>query len=421
MTVKRGEPGARGGPPTGDLSPSATIVVTTPPPSVPNSPAYDLDALRRNEFPWAARGDAIYLNNASTGPLPSRTVAALDAFTRTRAEPFRMTDALQFGTLDRSRELCARLVGAEARQIALMVNTTYGINLAARSLPLAAGDVVLTFDREFPANVYPWMALARAKGVELRLVPCRPDRTPDEDALLAMLDAEARVRVVTLSWVSFATGYRVDLERIGAACRARGVYFVVDAIQGVGAAALDVKRCGVDILACGAQKWLMSPWGTGFVYVREELVTELEPSVVGWMSVRGSDDFSRLVEYDFTYRDDARRFEVITLPFQDFAGLNASLELMFELGPAAAEAQVGALASRIVRWAEERDDVRLVTPAHPSRRAGIVAVAPRDPAAASARLTAAGVSHSLREGSIRLSPHCYNTAEEVDAALEVLG
>ena len=421
MTVKRGEPGARGGPPTGDLSPFATIVVTNPPPSVPSSPAYDLDALRRNEFPWAARGDAIYLNNASTGPLPSRTVAALDAFTRTRAEPFRMTDALQFGTLDRSRELCARLVGAEARQIALMVNTTYGINLAARSLPLAAGDVVLTFDREFPANVYPWMALARAKGVELRLVPCRPDRTPDEDALLAMLDAEPRVRVVTLSWVSFATGYRVDLERIGAACRARGVYFVVDAIQGVGAATLDVKRCGVDILACGAQKWLMSPWGTGFVYVREELVTELEPSVVGWMSVRGSDDFSRLVEYDFTYRDDARRFEVITLPFQDFAGLNASLELMFELGPAAAEAQVGALASRIVRWAEERDDVRLVTPAHPSRRAGIVAVAPRDPAAASARLTAAGVSHSLREGSIRLSPHCYNTAEEVDAALEVLG
>ncbi|HWJ21023.1 MAG TPA: aminotransferase class V-fold PLP-dependent enzyme [Gemmatimonadaceae bacterium] len=388
---------------------------------MPNSPAYDLDALRRNEFPWAARGDAIYLNNASTGPLPSRTVAAVDAFTRTRAEPFRMTDALQFGTLDRSRELCARLVGAEARQIALMVNTTYGINLAARSLPLAAGDVVLTFDREFPANVYPWMALARAKGVELRLVPCRPDRTPDEDALLATLDAEPRVRVVTLSWVSFATGYRVDLERIGAACRARGVYFVVDAIQGVGAATLDVKRCGVDILACGAQKWLMSPWGTGFVYVREELVTELEPSVVGWMSVRGSDDFSRLVEYDFTYRDDARRFEVITLPFQDFAGLNASLELMFELGPAAAEAQVGALASRIVRWAEERDDVRLVTPAHPSRRAGIVAVAPRDPAAASARLTAAGVSHSLREGSIRLSPHCYNTAEEVDAALEVLG
>jgi selenocysteine lyase/cysteine desulfurase len=265
------------------------------------------------------------------------------------------------------------------------------------------------------------MALARAKGVELKLVPCRPDRTPDEDALLAAIESDPRVRVVTLSWVSFATGYRVDLERIGAACRARGVYFVVDAIQGVGAATLDVKRCGVDILACGAQKWLMSPWGTGFVYVREGLVGELEPNAVGWMSVRGSDDFSRLVEYDFTYRDDARRFEVITLPFQDFAGLNASLELLFELGPAAVEAHVRALAGRIVRWAQSRDDVTLVTPADASRRAGIVSVAPRDPAAASARLTAAGVSHSLREGAIRLSPHCYNTAGEVDAALGALG
>ena len=333
---------------------------------------YDVEALRRAEFPFTQRGDTIYLNNASTGPLPARTVAAVEAWTRRRAEPWRITDPELFATMARARSLIARLIGADDGEIALMSNTTHGINLAARALPLGPGDVVLSFDREFPANVYPWMALARAKGVELRLVPCRPDRTPDEDALLAMLDAEPRVRVVTLSWVSFATGYRVDLERIGAACRARGVYFVVDAIQGVGAATLDVKRCGVDILACGAQKWLMSPWGTGFVYVREELVTELEPSVVGWMSVRGSDDFSRLVEYDFTYRDDARRFEVITLPFQDFAGLNASLELMFELGPAAAEAQVGALASRIVRWAEERDDVRLVTPAHPSRRAGDV-------------------------------------------------
>jgi len=390
-------------------------------PSAESRTSYDVDALRRVEFPWAARGDAIYLNNASTGPLPVRTVAAVYAFTRARAEPYRMTEALQFGTLDRSRELCARLIGAEPRQIALMVNTSYGLNLAARALPLRAGDVVLSFDREFPANVYPWMAMQRAAGVELRLVPCRPDRTPDEDALLAMLDTDDRVRVVSVSWVSFATGYRVDLERIGAACRERGVYFVVDAIQGVGATTLDVRKCQVDLLACGAQKWLMSPWGTGFVYVRDGLVDALEPNAVGWMSVRGSDDFSRLVDYDFTYRDDARRFEVITLPFQEFAGLNASLELLLELGPAAVEAHVRALGDRVLRWAAERDDVALVTPAHPARRAGIVSVAPADPVAASARLTAAGVSHSLREGAIRLSPHCYNTADEVDAALAALG
>ena len=387
---------------------------------VSHAMGYDVEALRRSEFPWAARGEAIYLNNASTGPLPRRTTAAVEAFTRLRAEPFRMTEAVQFGTLERSRELVARLVGATAREIALMVNTTYGLNLAARSLPLAAGDVVLGFDREFPANVYPWMALERRSGIEFRMLPCDAGRLPDEEALLRAIEREPRVKVVTLSWVSFATGYRVDLERIGAACRERGIYFVVDAMQGVGACTLDLARLQVDILACGGQKWLMSPWGSGFVYVRDELLSRLEPSAVGWMSVRGSDDFARLVNYDFTYRDDARRFEVITLPFQEFAGLNASLELLFELGPGAVEAHVASLADRIVGWAGSRSDVRLVTPRDRARRAGIISLAPRDPAGASARLTRAGVSHSLREGAIRLSPHCYNTVAEVDAALAEL-
>ncbi|MFL5578482.1 MAG: aminotransferase class V-fold PLP-dependent enzyme [Gemmatimonadaceae bacterium] len=397
--------------------------MTTSAPRVPQpaSRAYDVRALRRAEFPWADGGGEVYLNNASTGPLPARTVAAVDEFTRLRAAPFRMPDELQFGTLERSRELCARLVGASPRSIALMVNTTYGLNLAARALPLAPGDVVLTFDREFPANVYPWMALDRARGVELRRVPCGDGRLPDEAALHRALDAEPRVKAVSVSWVSFATGYRIDLARLGAACRERGVWFVVDAIQGLGAATLDLAALHVDLLACGGQKWLMSPWGTGFVYVRDELVERLEPAAVGWMSVKGSDDFTRLTDYDLAWRDDARRFEVLTLPFQEFAGLNASLELLFELGPAAVEGHVTRLAQRIVDWAAGRDDVRLVTPADPSRRAGIVSLVPRDAAAASARLTRAGVSHSLREGAVRLSPHCYNTAEEVEAALEVLG
>ena len=385
----------------------------------PRAP-YDVDALRRAEFPWAAAGESVYLNNASTGPLPRRTTAAVEKFTRLRAEPFRLSDAMQFETLERARELTARLVGASPREIALMVNTSYGINLAARALPLTAGDVVLGFDREFPANVYPWMALERRAGVELRVVPCRDGRLPDEEALMRELERDPRVKAVSVSWVSFATGYRVDLERMGAACRERGVYFVVDAIQGVGAATLDLSRLHVDILACGAQKWLLSPWGTGFVYVRDELLSRLEPVAVGWMSVRGSDDFSRLVDYDFTYRDDARRFEVITLPFQDFAGYAASLELLHELGPSVVAAHVSGLADRIVRWADARSDVSLVTPRDAARRAGIVSLAPRDPAAASARLTRAGISHSLREGAIRVSPHCYNTAAEVDAALAVL-
>jgi selenocysteine lyase/cysteine desulfurase len=359
----------------------------------------------------------VYLNNASTGPLPERTVDAVSTFTRRRAEPWRITDPEIFEIMRRARTLAAGLVGASPDEIAVMPNTTYGINLAARALPLRDGDVVLSFDREFPANVYPWMALG-AQGVRLEQLPCVDD-LPDEAALLRALE-RPEVRVVAVSWVQFSTGYCVDLERLGALCRAHGKYLVVDAIQGVGARPLDVRACHVDILACGAQKWLLSPWGSGFAYVRRELIGALEPSSVGWMAVRGADDFTRLVDYDFTLRDDARRFEVLTLDYAAIVGMIASLELLHELGPDAVAAHVRGLVDRVVAWAESRDDVRLVTPADPARRAGIVAVAPHDPAAASARLKAAGVIHSLREGAVRLAPHGYNTDDEIDRALAAL-
>jgi selenocysteine lyase/cysteine desulfurase len=156
------------------------------------------------------------------------------------------------------------------------------------------------------------------------------------------------------------------------------------------------------------------------VYVREALVRELEPAFVSWMAVRGSDDFTRLTDYDLTWRDDARRFEFITLPFQDFAGMNESLELLLEIGPDAAALHVATLADEIVRWAVEQPDVELVTPSAPERRSGIISVRPADPAAASARLKAAGVVHSLREGAVRLSPHFYNTMDEVQRALAIM-
>ena len=137
--------------------------------------------------------------------------------------------------------------------------------------------------------------------------------------------------------------------------------------------------------------------------------------------MRGADDFARLTDYDPTLRDDARRFEVLTLPFHDFAGLAESLALFEELGPAAVAAHVEALADRVVRWAADRDDVALVTPADRARRAGVLSLRPRDPAAAAARLAAARVVHSVREGAVRLSPHGYNTPDEIDCALAALG
>ena len=337
--------------------------------------------LRALEYPWAIPGDHIFLNHASTGPLPQRAVRALNEANALRAQPWRYSQELQFGTLAKARAAVGRLINADPAEIALMVNTSYGLNLAARALPFQAGDIIVTSDREYPSNIYPWMELEVARGITLRRIPC-VGVLPDEDAIIATLD-EPRVRAVVLSWVSFATGYRIDLDRIGTACRERGIWFILDAIQGVGATPLDVRAAKVDVVACGGQKWLLSPWGTGFVWLRPDLVQTLRPADVSWMATRDSDDFTRLTDYDFTYREDARRFEMITLPYQDFIGLNTSLDMFFEVGLDTVYGRVERLADQIVEWALGRSDVRLVTPADRSHRAGTVAVAPRDPAAAS--------------------------------------
>jgi len=379
---------------------------------------FDVARLRAQEFPWTERESTIYLNNASTGPLPDRTVRAMAAFNALRAEPYRLTDKDEFDTVAHTRELVAKLINASPSEIACMVNTSYGINVAARALPLEAGDIVVGFDREFPANVYPWMALER-RGIRTMRLATDANGVPDERALIAALD-HPHVKVVAASWVQFSTGFRTDLATIGRLCRERGIWFVVDAIQGLGAATLDVTACHIDLLACGGQKWLLSPWGSGFLYVRDELARTLEPGDVGWLAMRASLDFAHLVDYEFGYLDDARRFEVITLPFQDFAGFNASLELLHELGPADVERTVNVLVDAAIEWADGRNDVRLVTPADRAHRAGIIALAPADLVAATERLTRAHVTHAVREGCIRLSPHCYNTRQEVLHALSVM-
>ena len=379
---------------------------------------YDVQALRRREFPWMDPATAVFLNSASTGPLPQRAVDAAVRFTQLRATPQKLGDDLLFGMFARSRELIATLIGARTTEIALAANTGYGINVAAGALPLAPGDVVVVPDGEFGANMYPWLAIVPRRGGVVRKIPMRGGLLDEEEVLRTI--EEPRVKIVALSWVGFATGYRADLATIGRKCRERGIYFVVDAIQGLGPMSLDIRAANVDILACGAQKWLLSPWGSGFMYVRDELVRELTPPIVSWLAVKGSDDFRRLLDYDLTWRDDARRFEFITLPFQDFAGMNASLELVLELGPAAIAAHVAALADDVVAWAQARRDMRLVTPAGREKRAGIVCVAPGDAESVSQRLRDAGIAHSLREGGIRLSIHCFTTRDDVARALRVM-
>ena len=379
----------------------------------------DLESLRAREFPWEAHGEAIHFDHASVGPLPQCVRDALDAYGLKRAEPHRLGMDDFFPVLDRARELTARLIGASAGEIALMTNTSWGVNLAAYSLPLGPGDIVLGSQGEFPANVYPWMAAAKARGFRFELLPL-DGSTVDENAVMRRIGSDSRVKCVALSWVSFWSGSRIDLGRIGAACRARGIWFAVDAIQGLGAVELDLRSTPVDIVSSGAQKWLCSPWGSGFSYVRKELVPALEPPAAGWLAQASSGDFGRFLDYDPAWHTDARRFEVGTIPYQDIVGMNASLGLFLELGPARIAAHVQALTTRLVEWAQTAEGVRLLTPGAPERRAGIVAFATTDLDRDSQRLKQAKVTHSVREGAIRLAPHFHNSMAEVERVIDVL-
>jgi cysteine desulfurase/selenocysteine lyase len=378
------------------------------------SPGYDLAELRRTEFPWTR--DTVYLNNASVGPLPERTRMVLEAFNRKRAAPFQLPDRDLMTTMAESRRLAAALIGAVPEEIALTINTGFGLSLAARALPLRSGDIVLASDREFPANVYPWMLL-KDIGVTLELAPTTAEGWPDEEHLLERL-RDPRVRVLAVSLVQFSNGYTVDLPRLSAATRDSGTYLVVDAIQGVGQVPVDVRKAPVDLLACGAQKWLLSPWGSGFVYVRRELVRELRPAITGWMAFEGTDDFTRLIQYNDTLRGDARRFELITLPYQDFAGMNASLGLLLALGIPRIRQHLSRLHAPLFAWAQ-RSGARVVSPTG-ERGSGILCVAPSNVGEAFRALKAAHVICSMREGAIRLSPHAYNTLDEMERVVSVL-
>lgn len=376
--------------------------------------SHDVEALRREEFPFPAH--QIYLNAASTGPLPRRTLAAVQEILRGRAAPFTLSDERLMGILASARRRAAALIGADHEEIALATNTTYGVNLAAGMLPWQPGDVVVVSAGEFPANVLPWRWLAR-RGVRAEIVPVTAEGWPDEARLLERVRDPA-VRALAVSHVQFHTGYRADLDTLSAACRAHGAYLIVDAIQALGVVPFDVRATPVDILACGAQKWLLSPWGAGFVYVRRELIPTLEPAAIGWLAVDSGEGFGSLIQYNMTLHRDARRYEQVTLPFQDFAGMITSLALLSEIGPDAARDHLVAMHEPVRRWAARRG-VRVATP-DGARAAGILALAPPEPDRVNAHLAAAGIVASVREGLLRLSPHVYTTLEEMERVVEVL-
>jgi cysteine desulfurase / selenocysteine lyase len=373
--------------------------------------------VRATEF--ARLADSIYLNAASYGPLPDRSLAAGRLFQERRAAAALQIDDFN-ANLARARRACARLVNATEAEIALTPNTSVGLNLAADLVRAHCTDgrrAIVVPDREFPANVYGWLSLQR-DGFRVEIMPVNSAGLPREDALLERI-SRGDVAALAISAVQFATGYRADLTRLGAACREHGVLFVVDAIQALGAVPVDVADACIDVLASGGQKWLCGPFGAGFVYVRHGLGMAHEPHRPGWLSFRSTADFTRLLDYSWDLWDDARRYEVGSLGVQSFVELAHSVELILEVGVDRILDHIRSLHAPLLDWARACPGAEplLCGPAHTS---GILAIRVEDAAALNAALAAEHVSCVTREGAVRFAPHFYNTATEMERVVRVL-
>jgi selenocysteine lyase/cysteine desulfurase len=363
-------------------------------------------------FPVAER--YAYFNHAGVSPMNIRTAAAIRGFAkRTVEEPFDAIRDDMTAMLADLRQRIATLIDARSvDEIALMSNTAMGVNTAALSLPLRAGDNVLVLEGDYPANIYPWMNLAH-RGVLTKIVPA-PSGGLDLDLLESRIDK--RTRAIGMSTVVFATGFRNDLEAVGRLCKERGIYFVVDCIQSLGALPFDVQAIGADFVACGSQKWLLGPLGSGFLFARREILDELVPGAyVGTSSVVDSANF---LDYNFTLLPTAERFNIGTSNSISHYGLHASISLIQEVGVEAIAERVLMLAGVAIGALQERG-LRVSTPdlAH---RSGIVIVEVDNPEATVARLKAENIITIQRGKGIRIAPHFYNTEEEIMRAVELL-
>jgi selenocysteine lyase/cysteine desulfurase len=309
----------------------------------------------------------------------------------------------------------AALVNATPEEIGFVQNTSHGLNIAAQSLPLDPEDNVIFCDMEFPANVYPWMLASEQRGFEARCIPHDGGGLTVE-ALEA--HADERTCAVAVSSVQFLTGFRTDLAAIGQWCAERDVIFVVDGIQSLGAVPMDVEAYQIDFLASGAVKWLMGPMGIGFIYCRKDLIERMTPPMAGSLSVMGWEDWR---DYDMTFPADARRFYLGGPNFVGMTGMLASVELLLETGIEEIDRWTLHLTDQLITDLQDRG-YNVASNLDPARRSPIVSFSvPGDPETALTQLKEAGVIVSKREEYIRVSPHGYNTEEEIARVGQVLG
>ena len=306
----------------------------------------------------------------------------------------------------------ARAIGARAADIAFMRSTSDGALMVANGLDWREGDEIILSDDEFGANAYPWLNL-RDRGVQTVFA-----RAPRERLTVDTLErlATGRTRVVAVSMVGFSDGYRHDIAALGAWCRSRGVLFAVDAIQGFGQLGLDVKASNIDVCYFGISKWLLSPQGLSVVYVRPELVERLRPGTCSWRSVRDPMNF---LDYGQELADGAQRYEGATINYPALAGFDVSLRLLLGAGLDRIQAHVLHLTDYLIGGAQ-RLGIPVVSDLNPKVRSGIVALGRRRSIEdLTKQADAAGVQVTIRD-TVRVSPHGYNTEDDIDRVLDVL-
>jgi cysteine desulfurase/selenocysteine lyase len=375
------------------------------------TPAAKWDDFRR-QMPVAAKW--AYFDHAAVAPL---TEAARGAVAAWAAEAAAEGDTVWSRWSDRVtevRHLAARLIGAAPEEIALVGNTTDGITRVAEGFLWQPGENVVTLDNEFPSNQYPWLNLA-SRGVETRRVQTREGRV---DLARIAAACDARTRIVAVSWVGYASGWRCDLDALAEIAHHRGALLFIDAIQGLGVFPLDVSRTEIDFLAADGHKWLLGPEGAGLLYIRREHLDRLRPLGVGWHSVVHEKDYTHI---ELALKPSAERYEGGSANMPGLMGLGASLEILLGLGQ-------DAIADRVLSVTDEACrrltaiGARIASDRSGEHASGIVSfeMPGQDSQAVRKRCFAAGVALGCRAGRLRISPHAYNNDDDLDRLIAAL-
>lgn len=371
----------------------------------------DFQALR-DEFPITRNYN--FLNHAAAAPLSKRAADAARTYLRLAEEGDHVQEDF-FKHVNKVRLQAAQLLNANADEIAFIKNTSEGISFVANGLNWQNGDNVVTTNAEFPANIYPWQAL-RARGVQVRMVLEEDARIPLEQVMEAV---DSRTRVVSISSVQFASGFRTDLASLGAFCQSKGVLLCVDAIQSLGAFPIDVEAMNIDFLSADGHKWLCAPEGAGIFYVRKELQGHLRPTTIGWLSMKDPFNFG---QYQFEFADSARRYEAGVYNLPGVFALGGSLELVHEFGIERISRRLLELTDRLVD-ALRAKGYRVVSSRTPTEASGIVAFRSdqHDHEQIQRHLeTEHRIVIACRCGRLRASPYAYNTEREIDQLVECL-